>query len=277
MKHRKLKKALALSFVFLALAVLYIPIVLLIVYSFTQTKSGGLGNWGGFTLELYGKMLQDAALMTALGNTLLIAAVSALAATLIGTVSAVGIFYLKRRAKSVANTMNQIIVVNADVVTAVAFMMLFVVISFRDFGYVTLIIAHTMITIPFVIMTISPRMGQLNPNVYDAGLDLGAGPVRTLFTVVIPQLIPSMIASFAMVDDFVVTKFNNGGGRIDTLSTFLYNSLTKGARSVQELRALSALIFVAVFVILLAVNISKNRRLRREAKRSAAANIPAGS
>ena len=268
MNHRKLKKTLALSFIFLVLAVLYIPILLLVIFSFTQTKSGEIGDWNGFTMMLYEKIFQNSELMAALGNTLLIASISSLIAVLIGTISAVGIFYLKRRMKAAANTLNQIIVVNADIVTAVAFMMFFFIIGFRTYGYVTLIIAHSMITIPYVILTVSPRLSQLNVNLYDAGLDLGAGPMRTLFTVVVPQLIPSMIAGFAMaftlsVDDFVITQFNNGGGMINTLSTYLYNSFRKGGRVLQEMRALSTVIFFLSFAILLAVNIYSAKKKKK--------------
>jgi len=276
LKNKKMQKTIALSFVFVVLALMYVPILFLIIYSFTYTNSGLVGDWGGFDLRSYGYIFEterngsfENTLLAALGNTLLIAVTSGLLAVLIGTVSAVGIFYLKRRMKATANTLNQIIVVNADIVTAVAFMTFFFLIGLRDYGLVTLIIAHTMITVPFVILTVSPRLGQLNKNLYDAGLDLGAGPMRTLFTVVMPQLIPSMLAAFAIaftlsVDDFVVTYFNNGGaGGINTLSTYLYTSF-KQTRVVQQLRALSSLIFILSFAILLFVNFRKKRKAKKD-------------
>ena len=278
MKKKRIQKIAALSFVFCVLALLYIPIVLLIVYSFTYTNSGQIGDWGGFDMLSYQKIFElkrngsfENTLLCALLNTLLIAVTSGVLAVLIGTVSAVGIFYLKRRLKTAAKTINQIVVVNADIVTAVAFMMFFFLIGFRNFGYVTLIIAHTMITLPFVIITVSPRLGQLNKNLYDAGLDLGAGPMRTLFTVVVPQLVPSMIAAFAIaftlsVDDFVVTWFNSGGaGSLKTLSTYLYTSF-KQTGVIQQLRALSSIIFIFSFAVLLFVNLRAKKKSRAEAK-----------
>jgi len=279
MKNRKLQKIIALSFVFAVLALIYVPILLLIIYSFTYTKSGMIGDWGGFSLKAFEDIVKDADLMRALGNTLLIAVTSGVLAVLIGTISSVGIFYLKRKAKAAANTLNQIIVVNADIVTAVAFMMFFGLIGLGSFGYATLIIAHTMITVPFVILTISPRLGQLNKNLYDAGLDLGAGPMRTLFTVVVPQLIPAMIAAFAIaftlsVDDFVVTWFNKGGAadivNVDTLSTYLYIKLAKKADGIQKFRALSSVIFILSFAILLFINFRAKRKAKKE-KRTAIA------
>ncbi|MCL2061626.1 MAG: ABC transporter permease [Firmicutes bacterium] len=267
-QRRKIQKSFALSFVFIVLAVMYVPILLIIVFSFTNTRSGRIGDWGGFSMQLYSNMLQNRELMGALGNTLMIAVLSALFATLLGTISAVGIHFLKRRVKAAAKTLNQIIVVNADIVTAVAFMLFFFVIGFRQFGYTTLILAHTMITMPFVILTVSPRLNQLNPSLYDAGLDLGAGPMRTLFKVILPQLIPAMIAAFAIaftlsVDDFVVTKFNNGGASgLHTLSTYLYTSF-KRPNVGQQLRALSSVIFILSFVVLLIINFRAKRKAKK--------------
>lgn len=259
--NKKFQKALALSFVFLVLAIVYVPILILIVYSFTSAKV--VGVWNGFTLDPYISLLSDSDIMEALVNTLVIAVVSSFIATIIGTIAAIGIHNLKRRAKNFTNTLSQVTVVNADIVTAVAFMLFFSLVGLRSYGYVTLIIAHSMITIPFVILMVSPRLGQLNANLYDAGLDLGAPPMRTLFTVILPQLIPSMIAGFAMaftlsLDDFVITQFNNAK-MVETLSTYLYNQLAKKGVSA-ELKSLSSVIFIVSFVILIFVNLYSSKK-----------------
>lgn len=264
MKNQKFKKALAMSFVFVVLALMYIPIIILIVFSFTSART--VGTWNGFTLDLYVQLLNDSEIHTALLNTLIIAGASSAIATVLGTLASIGIFYMKRRAKAITNTVSQITVLNADIVTAVAFMVFFSAIGLRSSGFISLIIAHSAITTPFVMLMVSPRLAQLNKNLYDAGLDLGAGHGRTLWSVLLPQLIPAMIAGFAMaftlsLDDFVITKFNNAG-MIDTLSTYLYNKITKkGLPAV--LKSLSSVIFIVSFVTLLLVNLYSNKKNKK--------------
>jgi spermidine/putrescine transport system permease protein len=268
MRHHKLKKALALSFVFLMLAVMYIPILLLIAFSFTG--GGTIGDWEGFTFELYIDMFRNADLLDALGNTLLIGVIAAGGAMIIGTLTAVGLHSMRsKRARAIINGATRITVINADIVTAAAFMLLFLTVRFIPLGFATIIIAHTVITIPYVILTVTPRLTQLNPNLYEAGLDLGAGPMRSLRKVILPQLIPAMIGGFALafalsLDDFVITSFNNGGMR-PTLSTYLYDARSKGGIP-EELRAVSALIFVVSFAILIAVNVRASKRAKQAAK-----------
>jgi len=273
MKYFRFKKALCLSFVFLMLALLYIPILLLIIYSFTGAAAKGsteIGAWNGFTFENYLKVFTNDALVESILNTLIVALSSAALATVIGTVTAVGLHSMRKRLRSVVNAANQITVINADIVTSVAFVLFFAVVFKAiniDSGYATLIIAHTVITTPFVILTVAPRLAQLNPNVYEAGLDLGAGPLRTLVTVVLPQLIPAMISGFALaftlsLDDFVVTKYNNG--IVPMLPTYLYNSLAKSSVPI-ELRAVSTLFFAVSLTILVAVNIYSRKKMKQSA------------
>lgn len=254
------KKILAMSFVYIMLAITYLPIIVLIIFSFT--KSRVIGVWSGFTWELYAEVFRDSEIISALINTLVIAVISASLATLLGTISAIGIHYLKRRLKNAASTINQITVVNADVVTAVAFMMFFLAVGIPG-GYVTLVITHTIITMPYVILAVLPRLRQLNPNTYEAGLDLGAGHFKVMFSVIMPQLIPAMISGFFMaftlsLDDFLITNFNNGW-EIETISIYLYTKLTKsGVKPV--LRALSSLIFVVSMLVLVGINVYSKKR-----------------
>ncbi|MBQ7226804.1 MAG: ABC transporter permease [Clostridia bacterium] len=250
-------------FIGLMLAVMYLPIVILIVFSFSG--SSGIGAWSNFdfTFDLYGNLFTNDQIMTAFGNTFLIAGISSVLATFIGTVSAVGIYYLHRPFKGIVSAINRITVVNADIVTAVAFMVFFIVcLNYLD-GYVALVIAHTMICTPYVILSVMPRLSQINPNLYEAGRDLGAGPIRTLFTVMLPQLVPGIISGFVMaftlsLDDFVITLFNKGSG-LETISTLIYSSTKHGIDP--TFRALSTIIFIGILAVLIGINVySASRR-----------------
>lgn len=261
----KLKKALALSFVWLMLAVTYVPILVLIAYSFTDSKV--MGVWSGFTLELYAKVFTDTEIMDAVRNSVILAVTASLISTFFGTVSAVGIFYMRKWRRKYMDFLTKITMINAEIVTGIAFLLLFVMVRFIPTGWPSLILAHVFITMPYVIMSVLPRLSQLNPNLYEAGLDLGASPMKALWRVLLPQLLPAMVSGFALaftlsLDDFVVTKFVNGN--VSTISTYLYNKLTK--KGVQPvLRALSALIFFVVLVILLIVNVASRKRAAKTA------------
>lgn len=266
----KKKRALYLAkwiFIIIMLVLMYLPILLIIFYSFINTKL--IGGTGEFSFALYVKLFKSKAIMEATANTLIIGLSSSVIATILGTISAVGIFYMKR-AKKAVNTISQITVFNAEIVTAVGFMLLFMFLSETislpiEMGYGWLIMAHTMITVPYVILAVSPRLTQLNPNLFEAGMDLGAPPLRTLITVIFPQLIKGMISGFAIaftlsMDDFVVTKMNSGMG-ISTISTFVYDNLKRNLDP--ALRALSTIIFVSVMVILVIVNIVEKNKVKK--------------
>ena len=209
---------------------LYIPMIVLAVASFNTGTD--IASFKGFTLRQYANLFRDGTLLTLLRNSVIIA----LLATLIGTFTAVGLYYMKRGKKAV-NFVSQITVVNAEIVTAVGFFLLSIFL--RDVlklplqrGVGWLIVAHTVMVTPYVILTVSPRLAQLNPNLYEAGLDLGAGPLRTLFTVIVPQLVGGMISGFALaftlsLDDFVVTNLNKGTNGVNTISTYVYASLRR--------------------------------------------------
>lgn len=255
-------------FIYAMLSVMYLPIVILIIFSFSG--SSGIGAWGNFefTFSLYGDLFASEEILSAVGNTFLIAGVSSVAGTLIGTVSAIGIYYLHRRVRPFVNMANQITVVNADIVTAVAFMVFFIFcMNYLD-GYPALFIAHTVIVIPYVILSVMPRLGQINPNLYEAGRDLGAGPIRTLFTVMLPGLVPGIVSGFVMaftlsLDDFVITLFNKGSG-VETISTMIYASTKHGINP--AFRALSTIIFLGVLAVLIGLNVY-NRQKRKKAAR----------
>ena len=231
----------------LVLVAIYLPLLMIILYSFSSANSVG-GDFGNFTFRLYEKLFENTKMLSALKNTLIIGLASAAFATILGTTAAVGIHYMRKKVKAAVDTASQITVVNAEIVTAMGFFLL--MIFLRDtveipvnFSLWWLIITHTVITTPYVILTVAPRLQQLNPNLLEASMDLGAGPMlnpnlleasmdlgagpmRSLFTVMLPQLAGAMVSGFALaftlsLDDFVVTNINSFGANIDTISTYV--------------------------------------------------------
>ncbi len=262
---KAVKTSLLWVFVGIMLALMYVPILILIIYSFTDAKA--LGVWGGFTMDLYATLFTDEAVLGALGNSLILAAVAATLATALGTAAAVGIYYMKRKRKAAAQFISNITMENAEIVTGVAFMMFFLIVNIQ-YGWAALIIAHTIITVPYVILSVTPRLSQINPNLYEAGLDLGASPVGSMLKVVIPQLVPGMISGFVMaftlsLDDFIVSKFINGG--VETIPIYLYNALAKRGPD-PTLRALSSALFIVVLAALLSVNAVSAKRRKKALK-----------
>ncbi len=271
--NKKLSLVLRWIFLIVVLICIYAPIALIVLYSFSSEKNiGGANGFGNFTFSLYTKLFSNEKIMDAMWNTLLIGVVSATLATVIGTFTAVGLHYMKRGKKAV-NFVSQITVVNAEIVTAVGLFLLSIFL--RDVlclplqkGIGWLIVAHTVMTTPYVILNVSPRLNQLNPNLFEAGMDLGAGPMRSLFTVIIPQLVGAMISGFALaftlsLDDFVVTNLNKGTNGVDTVSTYVYASLRRNLDP--SIRALSTIIFVTVLVALIIFNIVKTKKDKQAA------------
>ena len=259
----------------IVLAAIYLPLVMIIIYSFSTSKSVG-GAFGTFTFALYKNLFGNTKLLGALRNTLIIGLSSATLATILGTTASVGIHYMRKKVKSVVDTASQITVVNAEIVTAMGFFLL--IVFLRDtvhipvnFSLWWLIITHTVITTPYVILTVTPRLQQLNPNLLEASMDLGAGPLRSLFTVMLPQLAGAMVSGFALaftlsLDDFVVTNVNSFGANIDTISTYVYSGLKH--KMPDDIRALSTIIFIVVLTALIVYNVIKNKRAKEQAKKA---------
>ena len=247
------KVYIALIFLFL-----YAPIGTLIVLSFNASKTRA--KWGGFTLEWYVSLIQNETILDALVNTLLIALISSLAATVIGTISCIAINGMKRKTRIIMMGVTNIPMLNADIVTGISLMLLFISLGLK-FGFGTILLSHITFNIPYVILSIMPRMKQLNPSVYEAALDLGASPVTAFFKVTLPDLAPGILSGFLMaftmsLDDFIITHFTKGAG-IDTLSTKIYTEVKKGIKP--EMYALSTIIFVTVLLLLLWINIAPNK------------------
>lgn len=251
-------KTIGTAYLAFLLILLYAPIAIIIVFSFTEAKV--LGNWTGFSFKLYQSLFQPGthhSLSQALWNTLIIGLTAATASTLLGTMAAIGIYNLRPRARKTIQLVNSIPVLNPDIITAVSLFLLFVSLGISG-GYTTVILAHISFCTPYVVLSVLPRLQQMNENLYEAALDLGATPWLALRKVLIPELRPGMISGFLLaftlsIDDFVVTLFTIGNEGLETLSTYIYADARKGGLT-PELRPLSAIIFVVVLVLLLMIN-----------------------
>ena len=264
-----MKKFFAQAYVWLLLLLLYAPLIFIAIFSFTKSKV--MGNWSGFTLDLYtnfftGNFEGSSALYSALLNTLLIAVVSALAATVMGTLAAISFHRLRGRTKNTLLFVNNIPMINPDIITGVSLFLLFVFLGISK-GYMTVILAHISFCTPYVVLSVLPKLTQMNPNIYWAAMDLGATPGQALRKVLIPQLSPGMISGFILaftmsLDDFVVTFFTQGTIGLETLSTFIYNDARKNGLTV-ELRPLMTLIFAFVLVVLLVINLRSAKQAKK--------------
>lgn len=240
-------------YLFLIFVFLYGPIATLIVLSFNESKFRG--RWGGFSLKWYESLFSSREIMEALWTTLLLAFLSALVATILGTAVSFAMNQMKRLPKMILMTVTNIPMLNADIVTGISLMLLFISLGFK-FGLGTILLSHITFNIPYVILCVMPRMRQLNPSTYEAALDLGASPVHAFFKVVFPDILPGVLSGFLMaftmsLDDFIITHFTKGAG-VDTLSTKIYTEVKKGIKP--EMYALSTIIFVTVLLLLFLVN-----------------------
>ncbi|MBP5172728.1 MAG: ABC transporter permease [Bacteroidales bacterium] len=260
----------AKAYLWLILLVIYAPIVFIAVFSFTEAKS--LGNWTGFTFNLYeslftGATSNSAALLQALKNTVVIALIASLISTVLGTLAAIGIYNLSGRRKKAIQFLNNIPMLNPDIITGVSLFLLFVFLHITK-GYTTIILAHVTFCTPYVVLNVLPKLSQMNPNIYEAALDLGATPMQALRKVLVPLLRPGMISGFILaftmsLDDFAVTYFTAGSSGIDTLSTFIYSDVRKGGLT-PELKPMMTLIFLLVLAVLLIVNLRSFRKQKQQ-------------
>ena len=261
-----MKRILSSGYLVLLLVMLYAPIVIIAVFSFTESRV--LGNWTGFSTELYSSLFSGGvnnSLIDAIKNTFIIALVAAGVSTILGTVAAIGINDIRYRKRRVVNFVNNIPILNPDIITGISLFLLFISLGITQ-GYTTVILAHITFCTPYVVLSVLPRLTQMNPNIYEAALDLGATPLQAIRRVILPEIRPGMISGFILaftlsIDDFAVTIFTNGTDGLETLSTYIYADARKGGLT-PELRALSTIILVVVLVLLIVVNL----RARRQAK-----------
>ena len=241
---------------------LYLPIFVLIVASFNDSKV--LGTWKGFTLHWYTELFENAAIMNALRTTIILALLASIIATLLGTLACLTINKMKKSTRSVIVSITNIPMLNAEIVTALAFMLLFVGLGI-SLNFTTVLIAHVTFCIPYVVLNVMPKVSQMDNNMYEAALDLGATPFQAFYKVTIPEIMPGVLSGFLMsftmsLDDFIITHFTRGSG-IDTLSTKIYTEVRKGIKP--EMYALSTLLFITVFVLLFLVNYGPSEKAKR--------------
>ena len=248
-----MQKVLKKIYITLIFIFLYAPIATLIILSFNASKTRA--KWGGFTLKWYVSLFQNQDIIDALYITLLIALLSSIIATLIGTAACIAINRMKRRSRSILLGITNIPMLNAEIVTGISLMLLFLSFGLR-FGFGTILLSHITFNIPYVILSVMPRMKNINQNTFEAALDLGASQIVAFFKVVFPDLLPGILSGFLLaftmsLDDFIITHFTKGPG-IDTLSTKIYTEVKKGIKP--EMYALSTIIFVTVLLLLILVN-----------------------
>jgi len=265
------ERIIAHAYLWLLLVVLYAPILLIIIFSFTKSKV--FGNWEGFTLGLYQNLFTgydvatnvqvDPNLYRAIFFTVIIALIAAVISTILGTLAAIGIYYMHPRGRKALTFLNSIPMINPDILTGISLFLLFVFLGIsRGFG--TVVAAHVVFCTPYVVLSVLPRLSKMDPNIYEAALDLGATPFQALRKVMMPELWPGMISGFILsltlsIDDFGVTFFTKGSNGLETLSTFIYADARKGGLT-PELRPLFSLIFLTILILLIIMNIRTHKQ-----------------
>ncbi|MBO4823389.1 MAG: extracellular solute-binding protein [Clostridia bacterium] len=238
-----------MTIICLVMAILYLPILFLVRASFAE-------GWA-----YYQQLFTTTEYMQAVGNTLLIAVVASLIATIIASMAATGILYLGKRTRAVTMAVNQLPIINADIVTSFGLVLLFVSVGMTNLGLLKLLLAHVLIALPFCLLTILPKMRQLDANLIDAALDLGASPFKAFTSVIVPQLVPAMIQAFLLgftlsLDDFVITQYNNSG--VPTISTVVYGAISR--RDIPNaFKALTTIIFLVILIVLIVMNLNAAR------------------
>lgn len=247
-------------YTFLIFAFLYAPIVVLIVFSFNDSKSRSV--WKGFTFKWYLELFQDTEVLTALYYTILIALISSLVATVIGTIAAIGLSDIPGIKRKLLLNVNYLPVLNPDIVTAVSLMTLFKFLRI-EFGFLTMLLSHITFSIPYVILSILPKIKQMNRHLAEAAMDLGATPFYALRKVIIPEIRPGIISGALMaftlsIDDFVISFFNKGA-EVTNLSITVFSMAKRGINPV--INALSTLMFIGLLILLIIINKSSSKTL----------------
>lgn len=249
------------TYVFLMFLFLYLPIIVLITFSFNNSRLQGA--WSGFTFKWYADLFKDAEILRALYTTILIAMLSAIISTIIGTFAAIGIHGIRGFSRSLILNLNYIPVLNPDIVTAVSLMALFRFLKV-EFGFITMLLSHIVFSIPYVILSVLPKLRQMNVHLAEAAMDLGATPFYALRKVIIPEILPGIVTGMLLaftlsIDDFVISFFNTGHG-VSNLSIVIYSMTRKGINPI--VNALSTLMFAALLILLLIINKRSEENLK---------------
>ena len=274
------KKIIGQTYIWFILLLMYLPVLVLIAFSFTEAVN--VGQWSGFSFNLFARLFKSREILIALGNTILIAVISALVSTVIGTLGAIGAYYSKRRMRNAIDLATQIPVVNAEIVVAFSLTVMFVFVGkiFAKMGgdsyifsFWTLLIGHCCLSVPFVYISVKPKLQQMDPSLYEAALDLGCSPTQALGKVIIPEVMPGVLSGFMLsitlsLDDFIVTAFTRGAGllsgskNIETLSTLVQAKIKKGPIP-PEMRALTTILFIIVVLVVVGITIYRNRQAKK--------------
>ena len=256
------KKILSYGFLALVLIFLYAPILLLVVYSFTPSVI--IGQWSGFSFKLYADLFMTERVRTMILNTVVLAVVAATLSTVLGTIGAIGIYYSRGKIGKAVKGVSNLNVINAEIVIAVSLALLFSFLTFNK-TYFSLLLWHMALITPFVVLSVTPKLKQMDSSLYEAALDLGATPAQALFKVVIPEILPGILSGFMLaitlsLDDYIITSFTKPTN-FDTISTYAYNAIKNQAKSdLPALRALSAIIFLIVVIVVVAMNFRTRKK-----------------
>lgn len=258
-----MKKVIDKFYLGLVFLFLYLPIFVLIFYSFNSSRLRG--SFDGFSLIWYEALFSDRQVIQALINTVSVALISTIISTIMGTFAAIGIHHLRRNKKAIMLDLNYIPVISPDIVTAVALMALFKFLSL-NFGMSTMLISHIVFSVPYVILNILPKLSQLDPNLLDAAMDLGATPFYSIMNVIIPEIKPGIFTGAIMaftlsIDDFIISYFNTGHG-FNNLSILIYSMAKKGINP--SINALSTLMFATMLFLVLVINKRNKGELENE-------------
>lgn len=263
-----MRKILSPLFIAFVLFVMYVPILILAVYSFTDATT--IGETGAFTLDNYKTLFNTPELASMIWGTVILAVVSSIIATILGTIGAVGVYYSKRRTQNMANLMGQIPVVNADVVTGFSIcILLVVVLGMSKDSYIPLVLGHVTLSTPFVYLSVVPKLKMMDQSLYEAALDLGASPSYALTKVIFPQIFSGVISGFALaitlsLDDYFIATYTKPA-TFDTISTYVVNA-TRGSQTTIKtaLWALSTVIFVIVLIVAIVMSVKSMNKAKRE-------------
>ena len=279
----KIGKITAQVFIYFVLLLMYAPLIYITVYSFTESKTTGV--WGGFSFNNYitlfdyngNRIAQN--IWNAAKNTALVALASAALSTVLGTLGAIGIYYTRKKwIKNSMDFVTQIPVVNAEIVTAVSLCVLFVMLSsFMPRSFLTLVIGHTVLSIPYVVMSVKPKLEQMDPSLYEAAMDLGATQTQALWKVIIPDIVPGILSGFMLsitlsLDDYVITAFTKPTtGGFDTISTYV-DAVTKRSGLPTQLRAFTAILFAVILIVMIVMNIKSSQNAKLNIKKEKTKN-----
>ncbi|MBP3891896.1 MAG: ABC transporter permease [Solobacterium sp.] len=249
-------------YLWLLLAFFYLPIFYVVLFSFNQSKS--LSNFTGFSLQWYEKMFKDRMIMEAIGYTVLCAVLATIISTIVGTITAIGLSKSRKVLRETVNQVNNLPMLNPDIVTAIGFMLFFTSLQIKT-GFMTMLLAHIAFCIPYVILSVMPKLRTLDPNIAEAALDLGCTPLQALYKVIIPQIMPGIISgalvAFTMsFDDFVISLFTTGPG-VSNISIYVYGAVK---RVNPTINALSSIIVYVITIVLIVVNVVPMIRERKE-------------